>query len=404
LDLTSPSPFWLIRNGLGDVPDPLTRDRQCDVVVIGAGVTGALAADALSSAGLSVIALDRRYPGLGSTSASTALLQYELDASISELSDKIGHPLAIDAYRAAFDGVLRVARIARGLREDVGFRKRPSLYYASRSRDEAALREEGEARRRAGFPCRTLEENDVRRIVDVKTPVALWSPTGGEIDPWRLTRALLNRCARRGRFAIYGRTEVSRIAAKKTHVEVETDRGIVRARRVVVAAGYEAEKFLPKRVAKLHSSYAIVTEPVASFEGWTKRCLIWESARPYHYVRTTSDDRIMIGGEDDPFRDPAQRDSRVPKKAGRLLEKVRGLFPRMQLELGCAWAGTFGETDDSLPYIGPHPDRDERVFYALAYGANGIPFAALAAQMAVAAVNRISHRQQRTFAFDRPGT
>ena len=370
------------------------------MAVIGAGITGALVSDALTAAGLSVIAVDRRHPAHGSTSASTALLQYELDMSLSELIEKLGRPRAVESYRAALDGVRAVARISRSLKEDVGFRNRPSLYYASRKRDVNELRNECGTRQRVQLPCEILDEKAIAKIVDIEAPLALWSDTAGEVDPWRLTQALISRCMQRD-FAVYGRTEVTGIVPEKTVVEMRTNRGRIRARTVVVAAGYEAERFLPDPLAKLHSSYAIVTEPVKSFVGWTKRCLVWESARPYLYARTTSDNRIIVGGEDDPFRDPGHRDARVPGKAETLLGKARRLFPRIEMELAYAWAGTFGESKDSLPYIGAHPRVDRRVLYALGYGANGIPFSAIAAEVLTAKVLGKPHRYQNTFACDR---
>jgi glycine/D-amino acid oxidase-like deaminating enzyme len=378
----------------------LPRDRRCDVAVIGAGITGALVSDALTAAGRSVIAVDCRHPGHGSTSASTALLQYELDVSLTDLIDRLGRQRAVDSYRAALDGVRAIGRLSKGLKEDVGFRSRPSLYYASRRRDAKGLRKECATRRRAGLPCEVLDAKAIRNIVDIRASLALWSTTAAEVDPWRLTQALLARCAKRD-FAVYGRTEVTRIVPNKSQVELRTNHGRIRAKTVVVAAGYEAERFLPERVAKLHSTYAIVTEPVKSFEGWRQRCLIWESARPYLYARTTADNRIIVGGEDDPFRDPGHRDARVPRKAERLLRKARRLFPRIEMELAYGWAGTFGETRDSLPYIGAHPRSDPRVLYALGYGANGMPFSAIAAEVLAASVLGKSHRYQRTFACDR---
>jgi glycine/D-amino acid oxidase-like deaminating enzyme len=331
LDLTSPHAFWLLRNGLGDVPAPLSRDRRCDVAVIGAGITGALVADALTSEGLSVIVVDRRLPAHGSTSASTALLQYELDTSLTELTDKLGYERAVDTYRACLEGVRALGRVSRGLKEDVGFRRRSTLYFASRSRDAESLREEGAARRRARLPCEVLGESAISKLVDVKAPLALWSNASAEVDPWRLTRALTDRSATRD-FAVYGRTDVNEIVPGKTAVEVRTDRGSIRARHVIVAAGYESERFLPERVAKLHSTFALVTEPVNGFDGWAQRCLVWESARPYLYARTTPDDRVMVGGEDVSFRNPDHRDALVPSKASTLLEKVRRLFPRIEME------------------------------------------------------------------------
>jgi len=400
LDLTSPHAFWLLRNGVGEVAPPLEGDRSCDVAVIGAGITGALVANALTESGLSVIALDRRHPAHGSTSASTALLQYELDVPLTELSKKVGAKRAFDAYQATADGVKAIERVCDSLQSPVGFHRRPTLYYASRARDAAALRRDCEARQRAELPCEFLDRKALQTIADFNASAAIRSTLGAEVDPWALTRALFDRCAKRD-CTVFGRTEVARIAPTKTCIEVKTQRGVIRAQHVVVACGYESQRFLPKPVAKLHSTYAIVTEPVKSFDGWSEHSLIWESARPCIYARTTDDNRIMIGGEDDPFRDPAHRDARVPKKAATLLAKARRLFPRIEMELAYAWAGTFGETADGLPFIGRHPKRDDRILFALAYGANGMPFGAIAGEILTGILLGGGHRYQDTFVFDR---
>ena len=400
MDLSSPQPFWLLQNGLGDVSPPLSRNRRCDVVVVGAGVTGALCADALTDAGLSVIVVDKRQPGLGSTSASTALLQYELDVPLVELIRQVGERRATDAYHAALTGVRAVKRISKSLSDDVGFRSRPTLYFASSTSDAKGFARECLSRRAIGLSCELLTKARLRRVVDFNAPAALRTTAGAEVDPWQLTKALLVRSRKRGA-QVYGRTTVRRITPFSTHVDVLTDRGRIRAAHVVIASGYEAEEFLPKRVAKLHSTYAIATEPVASFDGWPDRSLIWESARPYLYMRTTDDNRIIVGGLDDPFRDPKERDRRVPAKSRRLLVEARRYFPRIDMEIAVGWAGTFGETKDSLPFIGPHPELNERVLFALAYGANGIPFAAVGAEIVAARVMGKKHRYQHTFIFDR---
>ncbi|HJP59606.1 MAG TPA: FAD-binding oxidoreductase, partial [Gemmatimonadaceae bacterium] len=341
-----------------------------------------------------------RHPGLGSTSASTALLQYELDESLVDLTEKLGRHRATEAYRAALAGVRSIGRICRGLSKDVGFRRRPTLYYASRTADAKQFQRERDARVAIGLPCEMLSGRELRSIVDFNSVAALTTNAGAEIDPWRFTKALLARARDRGA-DVFSRTETQRIAASGRHMEVRTNRGSIRAKYVVVATGYEAERFLPKSVAKLQSTYAIATEPVAAFAGWPDKSLIWESARPYLYMRRTEDNRIIVGGLDDPFRDPAARDRRVNSKARGLLLKARKLFPRIEMEIAFAWAGTFGETKDSLPYIGPHPAVDNRVLFALGYGANGIPFGAIAAELVAARICGTRHRFDHTFIFDR---
>lgn len=400
MDLTSPHAFWLLRNGVGDVPAIQMADRRCDVLVIGAGITGALVADALTAEGRSVIAIDRRQPMMGSTSASTALLQYEIDTHLIDLSKTLGDQHAVAAYQACLRGVRAIARIARGLDEDVGHRARGSLYYASSRRDAKTLLAEGKARQAAGLPCDILERDDITTHADIDAPRALWSGVGGDVDPFRLARALFNRCAERD-FTLFGRTDALDMTPARDGMIVRTDRGLIRARHVVVATGYEAERFLPKRVCKLHSSFAVVTEPVTGFDGWGKRCLVWESARPYLYARTTDDGRVLVGGEDIPFRNPVHRDLRVAGKATTLMKKVRKLFPRIAMEPAFAWGGTFGETKDGLAYIGPHPQRDPRMLFALGYGGNGITYSAIAAEVLAAAVAGRRHRYCDTFAFDR---
>lgn len=400
MDVVSPQAFWLIRNGLGDVPEPMPANRRCDVVVIGAGVTGALVAESLTAEGLQVIAIDRRSPGLGSTSASTALLQYELDLHLTDLITRVGQERAVAGYRACLEGVRAIGKIARSLPNEVDYRRRPSLYRASRSRDAKALRDECKSRQRFGIPCEILGKQDLRALVDFDAPLALWNNVGGEVDPWRLTQALLSRCGERD-FSLYGRTDARGIVTRGDRVEVLTNRGVIRARNVVVATGYEAARFLSRPVAKLNSTYAMVTEPVKSFDGWPRRCLIWESAHPYTYARATADNRIMIGGEDVPFRDASRRDALVSKKGATLLRKVRRLFPRIKMEVAFTWAGTFGETADGLPYIGTESRRTDRVFYTLGYGGNGIPFSAIAAELATAHVLGRPHRYKNSFSFDR---
>src|SRR4029434_5708975 len=70
---------------------PLRADRTTEVIVIGAGMTAAMAPESRSAAGLRVTLVDRRGPLQGATSATTALLQYEIDTPLTVLQHTIGH-------------------------------------------------------------------------------------------------------------------------------------------------------------------------------------------------------------------------------------------------------------------------------------------------------------------------
>jgi glycine/D-amino acid oxidase-like deaminating enzyme len=70
------------------------------------------------------------------------------------------------------------------------------------------------------------------------------------------------------------------------------------------------------------------------------------------------------------------------------------------LEVAYAWAGTFGETKDGLPYIGVHP-RFPHVYFALCYGGNGITFSVIAAEILRDDFIRRTNRDARLFRFGR---
>ncbi len=193
-----------------------------------------------------------------------------------------------------------------------------------------------------------------------------------EIDAYRFTHGLL-AAARACGAIICDRTVVAHTRHTARGVVLTTDRGArVRARHLVIAAGYAAGAFLPEKVTALHSTFALVSQSVADFPGWpADRALIWETAEPYVYLRTTVDGRTLIGGFDEPFRDPAARDRLLAAKTAALVRRFRRWFPAIKLELAYAWAGTFATTPDGLPFIGAHPGRPH-TFFALGYGGNGI--------------------------------
>ncbi len=85
MDLRSGHPYRLLKNCLLATYPALQNDTSCDVVVIGAGITGALAAFYLACAGVDAVVLDKRDVGAGSTAASTALLQHAADTELVDL-------------------------------------------------------------------------------------------------------------------------------------------------------------------------------------------------------------------------------------------------------------------------------------------------------------------------------
>jgi glycine/D-amino acid oxidase-like deaminating enzyme len=202
---------------------------------------------------------------------------------------------------------------------------------------------------------------------------------------------------------VFDHTQVKSITATARSVQLTTASGMsIRAGHAVIASGYEAQCWLRQRVAKNLSSYAYISDPVDPAElRWLASTMLWESARPYLYLRSTGDGRLLVGGEDDDRDIPARRDRLVDRKAATLQRKVSRLFPHLHARPGFAWAGTFAETSDGLPLFGPQ--YGARVLFALAYGGNGITYSMLGAGLLRAQIERRPHPLTRLFAFARLG-
>ena len=381
--LHSGAPFWLLHDGLremgGGPGEPPTPPRSCDVVVIGAGITGALVADALTAEGLGVVVLDRRAPASGSTAASTSLLSYEIDVSLTDLSRMIGEQRAVQAYRLSQGTIHELAEIAARLPQPTGFVHCASVCLASQRRHGPKLQREVALRERHGLDAEFWSPGQVEQTYGFPSHGAIHTGTAGVLDPVRLTRALLSRAQDRGA-TLLSRTPARDVRPSGSDLVVVTDQGETQARWVVYAMGYEMPPALREGMVALHSTYALVTEPLEDLGPWKGACIVWETARPYAYMRATEDGRVMIGGADMPFKDPAWRERFMPDRTRRLEKQIAKWLPALETQTAFTWAGTFGETRDGLPYIGPMPDCPQAL-YALGYGANGITFGAIAARI-----------------------
>src|SRR5688572_15752396 len=98
MDLRSHYPYWLLRHGILHTYPSLVKNISTQVVIMGGGISGALTAWHLQQAGFDVVLVDRRHIGMGSTAASTALLQYEIDTPLHKLIDKVGEKNAVKSY------------------------------------------------------------------------------------------------------------------------------------------------------------------------------------------------------------------------------------------------------------------------------------------------------------------
>lgn len=379
MDLHTGSPYWFLINGLRTVVPPITVDTSCDVVVIGAGITGALVTKSLIEADQQVVVLDERDLGLGSTVASTALLQYDLDVPLYELIVRKGREPAGRAFRAGVEAICRLQAIGAHIGSPV--ERVPSLYLLLDPSREHELRAEYEARSRAGLDVSWAEGDRLRSDWGIDARAAIISSHAAQMDPYDFTHRLWSHNMHQGA-RVFDRTRVTDVnPGNRDSLCVHTDRGpAVTYRHVVYAIGYAAARYLPEDAVKLVSTYAIASEPTRRT---AKPFTLWEFNDPYLYARWANGaggDRLIVGGGDVRFVDADKRDALIGAKSEYLLRRAKSILPKIPLETAFAWSGTFATTDDGLGFIGALPGRP-REMIALGFGGNGITMSQAASEI-----------------------
>ena len=151
LDLRTGRPVWFAYRTPKIPTGALTRDIKTDVLIVGMGISGAMMAEALTAGGHDVVCIDRRGPMQGSTPATTALVQFEIDQPLIKLSKMIGRAKAEQAWRRSRLAVQNLGDRIDNLGIDCRPAPRQSLYLAGNVLGPAELREEAGLRRQAGI-------------------------------------------------------------------------------------------------------------------------------------------------------------------------------------------------------------------------------------------------------------
>ena len=373
---------------------------KCDALIVGGGITGSLIAERLTRQGLYVVIIDRELPGRGSTAASTSMLLWEIDRSLTQLTEIYGFERASRAYLASLHAVAGLKSLVLQLGLPCEMRDKDSLYLAAGSTGKQLLREH-QLRRRAGLPGDFLDHAMLIDVFGIARAGAIVSSGAADADPMQLARGLLRTAVARGARVFKGEAVEFDTAARSVDVQLKNGRQI-EARSVVLATGYVKPAIIHSTVQTTSSSWAIATTPQPQ-NIWKGGALIWEDSKDYLYARTTAAGRIIIGGEDsDQIIDPEARDRLIPQKSRDLAQKLATLWPAANVEIEFRWSGTFDSTSDGLPLIGLVPGA-KNIYAAYGYGGNGITFSFLAAQLIGDLIAGSTSPLLSDFALDRDG-
>jgi sarcosine oxidase subunit beta len=332
-----------------------------DVVVIGAGIIGASSAHHLSAAGHSVAVLEARSgwaEGSSGRSFASVRSQWADDLSI-DLSWN-----SIQAYQ----------RFEQEHGVDIGYR--PSGYLLLFAEDAWARQLEAVALQRAhGVPVEVLDVPAAQRVTPFEADGiggATYGPADGRIDPHLATGAYLELARAQGATLHLGSAVTGIEAQTDGSWMVRTATGLVRSQHVVNAAGgwsSQTAALAGISAPVVHSKRNVyATASGALDQVLPMTCDMTTGA----YLRTDGD-RLLFGmakpGQVDGYDTSVDWDWLEG-----LLEIASGRFPwlaDLPLDRKACWAGTYENTPDAMPLLGPEPSAPGWI-HACGFSGHGV--------------------------------
>lgn len=378
--LHSSDPYWPHTPHSSVVASASPSRRDYDVIVVGGGISGALTAQALAEKGQRVLIVDKAQSVRGSTAASTAMIQHEIDVPLHQLGTMIGAAKAARAWRRSVRAVDDLAELVGRLRIDCDFQGKKTLFVSGDVLGSRALKSEADLRIKAGIDAEYLDKKALAARFGINRTAAIVSHDSASANPAQLTAGLLQNAIKSGAELVEAFEIADALELNGSVVLSRRDGAMIQAAHVVFATGYEFLKAMQHPAHSIVSTWALASKPGVAHPAWLDDFLVWEGSDPYLYFRTTPDGRIIAGGEDEDNATSHSDPRKMKTKMRTIRRKLKKLIGIDMGEPDNDWAAPFGTTTTGLPFI-DHVPGHKRMHAVMGFGGNGITFSMIAAQI-----------------------
>ncbi len=341
----------------------LTQNIETEILIVGGGITGAITAYYYCMQGYKVMLIEKNIIGNGSTRATTAIMEYQIDKDLNILKNEIGLKNAVKCFKMCSQAIDEIKKIVTYINQpNINFQKQDSYYYANKKNQllkEFLIRKDF-------FPVELKTKDqylNFKYSINLKNASAI-------MNPYTFTTELINKLNQLENFTVYENTKL--IDLTSTHA-ITNNKFKIKFQKCILTTGFEATNII-KSTTKLYKTFAIVTEKLNINANFTAR----DIKNPYHYIRF-SKGRIIYGGEDILLKDYNNNSSK--KAYNKLHQSFKKDFPKFKnCKIEYKFNGTFANTEDTLPII---DKLKKNVYCNLGYGANGILYSVIGAKSLV---------------------
>ena len=360
--------------------------EKSDVLVVGSGMSGALASYELSKNGYKVTLIEQNRIASGSTSANTGLIQYMSDQGVKKFSEQIGIENAVKFYNQSKEAVSDLSAIEKDLFviNQKNFKKSDSLILATDKKKIDDVKDETKMQKEIGYDVNYVDRQELESY-NISAYGGLKCGPDINLNPYDFVLRLLKTASEKYNLEIV--EGVKFIKANK-----ESNKNIVTLdiagnkiktsfKKIVIATGYNPPEQFQKNLenVEIYKTYVAVSDLVEISD--KEDLLVWEVKDAYTYFKKTFDNRLMIGGFDEKGDKLKEKDALKYEKD--LVKSANSMFvEKKQMHADYNYAALFGISKDYLPYMGVDPENED-IFVVCGVGGNGTVYSKIASTMIV---------------------
>ena len=340
--------LWRERHPAAAPPDDVVlAGRRWDVVVVGAGLTGLTTALLLARAGSSVLVLEARSVGAGTTGSSTAKVSLLQGTTLSRMARRQSRETVAGYVRANQEALAWVDHYAR--QRGVDLQKRSAYTYSTSARGRRSVEREMEVAQGAGLPVQWSDTPEL----PFETQGAARLDEQSQVDPLELLAALVADVWEHGGAVaegvrVRGVNGRGPLTVETSHGTVESDAVVVATNMPVLDRGGYFARAVPQR-----SYAAAFTTAAPALQG-----MYLSADSPTRSLRSTpgpdGEDVLLVGGNGH----TTGRGGSTQRRVDDLLDWTRAVFGTDRPTN--VWSAQDYTPASALPYVGPLlPGRDD---------------------------------------------
>lgn len=362
--------LWLKDGVSTDLPI-VEENIECDVCIVGAGITGITTAYQLNKAGLKVVLIDKAEPINLASGNTTGKFTFQHSLIYNDLLENQGIESAKLYYEAQVEALNLVRSLIEKHNISCDFRETSAIVYAANEEDFDEIKKEQSAYEELNIPYKLIDDIPLVK----KGYGGLQVDQQFELNPLKYLDFLISYLLDQG-VSIFKNTEIKEISKEGEKIDIVTStQKVIRCKDLVIATAYpfyEGRGLFFTRLEALRS-YLLAFPVDDSFD---EKVMMISNEKDSHSMRFSKTDGInylLVGGGGHKV---GQADSEMDSYQQLMT------FAKDQFDLdepSFRWSAQDYRSVDKIPYIGNLTSRNENIYVATGFNKWGMSNGSFAA-------------------------